>query len=123
MHLHSYLKQMSFKPPLLTFSSTIASASSLEESFPSCKAPACVHTPPQRKGAESTSAGQTAPWGAGKAVSSSDRNTGREMVCQSVFNRAAGTYAGYLASLCCFMLASGSVLGMETWEGLCVVRS
>jgi len=31
-------------------------------------------------------------------------------------------YAGYLARLRGFILASGSVLGMETWEGLCVAQ-
>lgn len=58
-----------------------------------------------------------------REVSNSDQKRGREIVGQFVFNRAPGMYAGYLAGLLCFMLASGSVPGMETWEGLCVVRS
>ena len=81
-----------------------------------------MHTRLQRKGAESTSAGQTVPSGTGKGVSSKDQNRGTEMVCQFVFNRASGLYAGYLAGLCCSMLASDSVLGVETWEGLCVAE-
>lgn len=44
MHLHNYLKQMNFQPPLLTFSSTVVNASSLREHFAYWEASTCTHT-------------------------------------------------------------------------------